>query len=76
MSLPKYDELFNPLLETMKKLGGSVSVSELNEEVTKSLNLTDKEIAEPHNERMTELQYRLTWTRHYLKAYGLLDNSE
>jgi restriction system protein len=78
MSLPKYDELFNPLLETMKKLGGSASVSELNEEVTKSLNLTDKEIAEPHNERttMTELQYRLTWTRYYLKAYGLLDNSE
>jgi restriction system protein len=76
MSLPKYDELFNPLLKTMKKLGGSASITELNEQVTKSLNLTDKEIAEPHNERMTELQYRLTWTRSYLKAYGLLDNSE
>lgn len=76
MTLPKYDQLFNPLLATMKKLGGSASVSELNEEVTKSLNLTDEEIAEPHNERMTELQYRLTWTRHYLKAYGVLDNSE
>jgi restriction system protein len=72
----KYDELFNPLLEAMKKLGGSASVTELNEEVTKCLDLTDKEIAEPHNERMTELQYRLAWTRSYLKAYGLLDNSE
>ncbi len=76
MSIPKYDELFNPLLEAMKKLGGSASVGELNEEVTKSLNLTDEEVAEPHNERMTELQYRLTWTRSYLKTYGLLDNSE
>ncbi len=76
MSLPKYDALFNPLLEAIKRLGGSASVTELNEEVTKSLNLTDGEIATPHNERMTELQYRLTWTRHYLKAYGLLDNSE
>src|SRR6266567_1272446 len=76
MSLPKYDALFNPLLEAIKRLGGSASVTELNEEVTKSLNLTDEEIAAPHNERMTELQYRLTWTRHYLKAYGLLDNSE
>ncbi len=76
MALPKYSDLFNPLLETMKKLGGSASVSELNEEVTRSLNLTDEEIAEPHNERMAELEYRLTWTRHYLKAYGLLDNSE
>jgi restriction system protein len=76
MSIPKYDELFNPLLEAMKKLGGSASVSELNEEVTKSLNLTDEEVAEPRNERMTVLQYRLAWTRSYLKAYGLLDNSE
>ena len=76
MSIPKYDELFNPLLEAMKKLGGSASVTELNEEVTKCLDLTDKEIAEPHNERMTVLQYRLAWTRSYLKAYGLLDNSE
>jgi restriction system protein len=76
MSIPKFDDLFNPLLETMKKLGGSASVSELNDEVTKCLNLTDEEIAEPHNERMTELEYRLTWTRHYLKAYGLLDNSD
>ncbi len=76
MSIPRYDELFNPLLEAMKKLGGSASVSELNEEVTKSLNLTDEEVAEPRNERMTVLQYRLAWTRSYLKAYGLLDNSE
>jgi len=76
MSIPKFDELFTPVLEAIKKLGGSASVSELNDEVTKSLNLTDKEIAEPHNERMTALQYRLAWARSYLKAYGLLDNSE
>jgi len=49
MSIPKYDELFNSLLEAMKKLGGSASVSELNEEITKSLNLTDEEVAEPHS---------------------------
>jgi restriction system protein len=44
--------------------------------VIKSLNLTDKEIAEPHNERRTKIQYDLAWVRSYLKAYGLLDNSE
>ncbi len=76
MPIPKFDELFNPVLQAIKKLGGSASLSELNEEVTKSLHLTDKEIAEPHNERMTELQYRLTWTRYNLKAYGLLEYSE
>jgi len=76
MSLPKYDSLFNPSLEAIKKLGGSASISELNEEVAKSLHLTDEEISQPHDERRTELQYRLAWARTYLKAYGLLDNSE
>lgn len=76
MSIPKFHELFNPVLEAIKKLGGSASISELDEEVTKSLHLTDKEIAEAHNERMTELEYRLAWARSYLKAYELLDNSE
>ncbi len=76
MSLPKYDSLFNPLLEAIKKLGGSASISELNEEVAKNLHLTDEEISQPHDERRTELQYRLAWARTYLKAYGLLDNSE
>lgn len=76
MSLPKYDEMFNPLLEAIKRLGGSASVTELNEEVTKSLGLTEEEIATPHDARMTELEYRLTWTRYYLKAYRMLDNSE
>jgi restriction system protein len=76
MSLPKYDSLFNPLLEAIKKLGGSASISELDEEVAKSLHLTDEEISQPHDERRTELQYRLAWARTYLKAFGLLDNSE
>jgi restriction system protein len=76
MSIPKFDELFNPVLEAIKKLGGSASISELDEEVTMNLHLTDEEIAEAHNERMTELEYRLGWARSYLKAYGLLNNSE
>jgi restriction system protein len=76
MAIPKFDELFNPLLITIKNLGGSASISELEEGVLKNLCLTEKEIAEPHTERQTKLQYRLAWARSYLKAYGLLDNSE
>ena len=76
MVIPKYDGLFNPLLEAIKELGGSASIAELEEEVAQNLHLTDKEIAEPNDERRTKLQYRLAWARTYLKAYGLLDNSE
>ncbi len=74
--VPRYDSLFNPTLQAIKRLGGSASIPELEEEVIKSLNLTDAEIAEPHDERRTKLQYRLAWARTYLKRFGLLDNSE
>ena len=76
MTIPKFDELFNPTLEAIKKLGGSASISELNEEVTKHLHLSNDEIAKVHNERIAELEYRLAWARSYLKAYELLNNSE
>lgn len=75
MAIPKYDELFNTLLGAIKRLGGSASKQELDNEVTRSLRLTDEEIAEPHGDFGTELHYRLTWTRSYLKSYGLLDYS-
>jgi restriction system protein len=75
MPVPSYQDLFNPVIQSLKKLGGSASISELNEQVTKSLSLTEEEIAEPHNDHYTKLEYRLAWARTYLKKYGLLDNS-
>lgn len=75
MPVPKYHELFNPTLAAIKQLGGSASIAELDEEVTKNLNLSDEEIAAPHDERQTELEYRFAWARTYLKGYGLLENS-
>jgi restriction system protein len=75
VAVPKFDALFNPMLQAIKKLGGSASIAELDEEITNSLHLTDEDIAEPHGERGTELQYRLAWARTYLKAFGLLDNT-
>lgn len=76
MAVPRSLDLFNPLLAAIQRLGGSASISEMDEEVTKNLDLTDEEIAQPHNERQTELQYQLAWTRTHLKAFEMLDNSE
>jgi len=78
MPIPKYDDLLNPVLQAIKKLGGSASIVELNDAVTKSLPLTEDEIAQPHSadDSQTELEYRLAWARTYLKKFGLLHNSE
>lgn len=75
MSVPKYDDLFNPLLSAMRDLGGSATVSEQEGKVADILNLSDKEVNEIHRGNTTKLSYRLAWSRNYLKRYGLLENS-
>lgn len=75
MAVPKYDDLFNPLLKAIHNLGGSASLSEQEDEVASILGLTEKEISEIHRGNRTKLDYRLAWARNYLKRYGLLDNS-
>jgi restriction system protein len=75
MPVPKYDELFEPLLKAMHQLGGSASLPEQEETVAEILRLTEKEIAEIHRGTRTKLSYRLAWARNYLKRFGLLENS-
>jgi restriction system protein len=75
MPVPTYDELFNPLLQAMRELGGSASIPEQELKVAQLLNLTVEDVAEIHRGTTTKLSYRLTWARHYLKRFGLLQNS-
>lgn len=75
MAVPKYDDLFNPLLQAMHKLGGSASVSEQEDEVAAILKLSDSDVAEIHRGNRTKVSYRLAWARNWLKHYGVLDNS-
>ena len=75
MPIPPYDSLFNPLLQAMHNLGGSASIAEQEDAVAVILQLKDAEVAEIHKGNRTKLSYRLAWARHYLKRYGVLDNS-
>ena len=75
MTVPNFDDLFNPLLKALKELGGSASVSEMEEKVAEILNLSESDINEIHNGNRTKFSYRLAWARTYLKNYGLLENS-
>ncbi len=75
MAVPKYDELFNPLLDALRALGGSASIQEQEDEVASLLKLSEKDLAEIHRGNRTKFSYRLAWARNYLKRYGLIDNS-
>lgn len=76
--VPRYFELMQPVIQTLKELGGSGSIEEIDEQVVQLLGLPEVVASQPHNPEKssaTELQYRLAWARTYLKKYGLIENS-
>jgi len=75
MAVPKHVDLFNPLLEAMHNLGGSASIQEQEDEVTKILGLSEEEASEIQKGNRTKLNYNLAWARNNLKHFGLLENS-
>lgn len=78
MQVPTFDELMMPLFRALKELGGSGSISEIDEKVGEILGLPEELLELPHNpekSNQTEFQYRLAWARTYLKQYGLIENS-
>ena len=72
MAIPKYDNLYNPVIQALHMLGGSGSVSEIEEKIIEILNLSEADTNEIHkgSATETELNYRLAWARTYLKIYG------
>ena len=78
VEVPTFDAMMNPLLQGLKNLGGSGTIKEIADEVSKIINLSDEQLEVIHNPEkggQTEFEYRLAWTRTYLKKYGLLENS-
>jgi len=76
--MPTHLDLMNPVLEALETLGGSGTSREIYEEVVKIADLPDEILEIPHEAgkgNTTEIQYRLSWARHYLKHYGLLEKS-
>ena len=75
--VPQFDELMNPTLQALKQLGGSASIDELVPEIVRLVGLPQEITEIPHGSSgRSELEYRSSWARTYLRKAGLLDNSE
>lgn len=73
-----FDQLMNPTIQALHELGGSGTVEEIFAKVTQLVNFSDDQLEQLHNpERggQTEVEYRLAWSRTYLKKFGILENS-
>ena len=76
--IPAYDDMMNPVLVALKRLGGSGTIDEIESAVAEIMQLREEQLEVLHNPEkggLTEFEYRLAWTRTYLKKFGLLENS-
>ena len=74
----QYDDLMNPVIQSLKSLGGSGTNEEINNKVAELAKIPSDQLEVLHNPEkggMTEIEYRLMWTRTYLKFYGAIENS-
>lgn len=77
-TLPTFDGLMNPLLASLRALGGSGSIDEIYSKTVELTDLSEQVLNQLHDAEkssLTEVGYRLAWARTYLKKYGLLENS-
>jgi restriction system protein len=75
-SVPTFDSMLLPTIQALQILGGSGTTEEIYEKVVQLLSLPDKVLEILHGSTsQSEVEYRLAWSRTYLKKYGLLQNS-
>lgn len=75
-NVPKFDEMMPDMFRALKELGGSGTIKEIDQKTVEFLNLSQEIQDIPHKTgSKTEVEYRLAWTRTYLKKYGILENS-
>ncbi|HIK08180.1 MAG TPA: restriction endonuclease [Trichormus sp. M33_DOE_039] len=76
LSMPTFDVMLLPAIKALQTLGGSGTTEEIYDKVVQILNLPDKVLEIPHGSTsQSEVEYRLAWSRTYLKKYGLIENS-
>ncbi|HLK59190.1 MAG TPA: restriction endonuclease [Chthonomonadaceae bacterium] len=76
LPIPTFDSMMLPTLQASQILGGSGTVDEIYGKVIELLSLPNEVLEIPHGDTSySEVEYRLAWSRTYLKKYGLIDNS-
>ena len=75
-AVPAYNEMMHELFQAMHELGGSGTIAEIDDQTIEILNLPTEIQEIMHGDSSkTEVEYRLAWTRSYMKKVGILENS-
>lgn len=74
-SLPMHVQLFLPILEALRELGGSATPSELKDKLIESLDVSEEELEEKYKSGVSKIDNQISWSKIYLVRSGLLDTS-
>lgn len=78
LAIPSVVELMWPTVVALRSLGGSGQIDEISENVVEAQGFTEEHqaVRRKPGDRMSMIDYRLAWSRNYLKNIGALENSE
>ena len=72
---PKFVSYFCPVIEALKKLGGSARPAEVGEEIVAKLGISDTAQAETLPSGFPRFDNKVAWARFYLAKAGIIDSS-
>jgi len=72
---PKYTDYINPLLDILKRLGGSARPAEVCPVIAKDLSLPDSILEERLANGVSRFENQIHWARFYLVKAGYIDSS-
>jgi restriction system protein len=73
---PQFVRFFGPLLDALRKLGGSATPEEAVEQIAKDLGVRDEEQDEKLPSGEPRFKNQIAWARFYLVRDGMLDSSK
>ena len=75
-TIPHQRQLMWPVLQAIRRLGGSAHIAEISEQVAEHEGFSDELLGVTHGDSsQSEIDYRLGWTRWRLKEIGAVVNS-
>jgi len=73
---PKFVQLFAPVIEALKRLGGSARPPEVRDVVAEIVGVTDDEMSELTSSGTVRFDNKVNWARFYLAKAGIIDASK
>jgi restriction system protein len=74
-TLPKNLQYFIPILEIIRKLGGSANAAEVKDELIETLKIPDEILTEKYYSGLIKFDNQIAWAKIYLTEAGYIEIS-